>query len=268
MAYETVILEKQDHVAKLTLNRPHRLNAVNDQMFGELNEALREISVDDEIRVMVITGAGRAFCASADIKDQRQEGDRLLSRRKPYQTWSFIRKGPQAVTLGIHQMEKPTIAMVNGLAIGDGFDWVLACDIRIGCENSRFMNAFLQMGLVSNTGATWLYPRAMGINRALELLYTGDWLEAEEALRWGVLNRLVSAEALEEETMALASRIASKPPIPNQLVKGMVMRGLGQSLEEHLAESSQVEVLTLTTDDHKEALAAFLEKRQGQFQGQ
>ena len=267
VAYQTVLLHKQDHIARLTLNRPERLNAVNEQMFGELNLALQEVADDAETRVLVLTGAGRAFCASADIKDERQGGDRLLGRQEPYDTFRFIRAGPQGVTLKLHQMDKPTIAMVNGLAIGDGFDWVLACDIRMGCEHSRFMNAFLQMGLVSNTGSTWLYTRAMGLNKALELLYTGDWLEAEEAHRLGVLNRLVPAESLEAETLALAARIAGRAPVANRLVKGMAHRGLGQSLEEHLPEAAQAEVLTLATEDHREALAAFIEKREPEFRG-
>lgn len=266
MEYQTILLEKQDHIARLTLNRPERLNAINAQMFAELNHALAEVTSDSDARVLILTGAGRAFCSSVDIKDQRGEaGDSLGLQGSPYEMFDFIRKGPQGVTLKLHQMEKPTIAMVNGLAIGDGFDWVLACDIRIGCENSRFMNAFLQMALVSNTGATWLYPRTFGINKALELLYTGDWLSAEEASRLGMLNRLVPSEQLEEETMALARRIAEKPPIPNRLVKGMVHRGLTQPLEAHLAEGAQVEVLTLNTRDHKEALAAFLEQRKPVF---
>ncbi len=268
MDFQTILLEKHDHVAKVTLNRPERLNAVNERMFQELNTALQDVANDSEVRVVVITGAGRAFCASADIKDMGQGGDRLMNQRSPYSMWGFIRSGPQQVTLQLHEMEKPTIAMVNGLAVGDGFDWVLACDIRIGCENARFMNAFLQMALVSNTGAAWLYPRALGINRALELLYTGDWLEAEEAHRLGVLNRLVPVAQLEEETMGLAHRIAEKPPVANRLVKGMVRRGLLQSLEQHLVEAAEVEVLTLTTQDHKEALAAFLEKRKPLFKGE
>ena len=263
MGTPTILLEKLNRVVKVTLNRPQRLNAVNEQMFEELNAALRDIADDPDVRVAVLTGAGRAFCAAADIKD-----DGMMSRRSPYEMWEFIRSGPQQVTLHLHKMEKPTIAMVNGLAVGDGFDWVLACDIRIGSENARFMNAFLQMGAISNTGATWLYPRALGINKALELLYSGDWLEAEEALRLGVLNRLVSAEHLEEETMAMAQRIAERPPIPNRLVKAMVYRGLFQSLEEHLVEAGEKEVLTLTTQDHKEALAAFLEKRKPLFKGE
>ena len=267
MTYQTIILEKKDHVARLTLNRPERLNALNEQMFAELNAALDDVAGDRDMRALVLTGAGRAFCASADIKDERQGGDRLLGHMEPYQIHEFIRNGPQGVTLKLHKMEIPTIAMVNGLAIGDGFDWVLACDIRVGCERSRFMNAFLQMGLVSNTGGTWLYPRALGVNKALELLYTGEWLEAEEALRLGVLNRLVPLEELEEETIALAARIAAKAPVANRLVKGMVYRGLGQSLEEHLPEAAKAEILTLTSEDHREALAAFTEGREPKFKG-
>ena len=267
MTYQTIILEKKDRVARLTLNRPERLNALNERMFQELNSALDDVAADREVRALVLTGAGRAFCASADIKDERQGGDRLLGHMEPYQIYQFIRSGPQGITIKLHQMDKPTIVMVNGLAIGDGFDWVLACDIRIGCERSRFMNAFLQMGLVSNTGGTWLYPRALGVNHALELLYTGDWLEAEDALRLGVLNRLVTSEELEAETMALAAKIARKAPVANRLAKEMVYRGLGQSLEEHLAEAAQAEVLTLTSEDHREALAAFLEGREPKFKG-
>jgi 2-(1,2-epoxy-1,2-dihydrophenyl)acetyl-CoA isomerase len=267
LAYQTVILEKKDHVARLTLNRPERLNALNEQMFAELNLALDDVAGDHEVRALVLTGAGRAFCASADIKDERKGGDRLLGHMEPYETYEFIRSGPQGVTIKLHQMEIPTIAMVNGLAIGDGFDWVLACDIRVGCERSRFMNAFLQMGLVSNTGGTWLYPRALGVSRALELLYTGDWLEAEDAERMGVLSKLVPYEELETEAMALATRIAGRAPVANRMVKGMVYRGLGQSLEEHLPEAAQAEILSLATEDHREALAAFLEKREPKFKG-
>ena len=268
MDFQTILLEKQDRVARVTLNRPDRLNALNVQMFEELNLALQDVAEDPDIWAMVLTGAGRAFCASADIKEERQGGDKLLSQQTPNETYNFIRTRPQQITLRLTDMQKPTIAMVNGLAIGDGFDWVLACDIRVGCEHSRFMNAFIQMGLVSNTGSTWLYPRALGINKALELLYTGDWLNAEEAYRLGVLNHLVPAERLEEETMALVGRITARAPIPNRLAKGMVYRGLTQSLEEHLVDAAQVEVLTLTTRDHKEALDAFLAKRAPQFKGE
>jgi len=250
VAYNTILLDKADHIARLTLNRPERLNALNEEMFAELNHALEDVASDTEMRVFIITGAGRAFCASADIKDESRGGDQLLGHKDPYETFRFIREMPQGVTSKLHNLEIPTIAMVNGLAIGDGFDWVLACDIRVGCENSRFMNAFLQMGLVSNTGSTWLYNRAMGISKALELLYTGDWLE------------------LEETTMELARKIAGKAPIPNRMVKGMMYRGLAQTLDDHLAEAAQAEVLTLTSKDHKESLASFREKRAPVYKGE
>ena len=260
MVFETIIFEKKNHIARITLNRPERMNALNEQMFDEINAALEDTAMDDDIRVMILTGAGKAFCASADIKDLGPgKGDRLLEGKSSFD--------PQRVTIQIHKMDKPTIAIVNGLAIGDGFDWVLACDIRIGSENARFMNAFIKMALVSNTGATWLYPRAIGMSKALELLYTGDWIDAEESLHLGVLNHLVPAADLEQKTMELAQKIAEQPPIPNRLVKGMVRRGLNDTLEEHLIEGAEVEVLTLTTEDHREALAAFKEKRKGIFKG-
>ena len=267
MAYNTILLERADHIARLTLNRPERLNALNEEMFAELNHALDDVAGDTSLRVFVITGAGRAFCASADIKDESRGGGQLLGHKDPYETYRFIRAMPQGVTSKLHNLAIPTIAMVNGLAIGDGFDWVLACDIRVGSENSRFMNAFLQMGLVSNTGSTWLYNRAMGISKALELLYTGDWLEAEEAKECGVLSHLVTAGELEETTMELARKIAARAPIPNRMVKGMMYRGLTQTLDDHLAEAAQVEVLTLNSQDHIEALASFREKRVPHFKG-
>ena len=267
MTYNTIILDKKDHIARLTLNRPERLNALNEEMFAELNSALEDVATDRDIRVFVITGAGRAFCASADIKDESRGGDQLLGHKDAYETYQFIRAMPQGVTSKLHNLSIPTIAMVNGLAIGDGFDWVLACDIRVGCGNSRCMDAFLQMGLVSNTGSTWLYNRAMGVSKALELLYTGDWLESEEAKEYGVLGYLVSSDALERTTMDLAQKIAAKAPIPNRMVKGMMYRGLTQTLDEHLAEAAHAEVLTLASQDHIESLGSFREKRTPKFTG-
>ena len=162
MDYQTIILEKKDHVARLTLNRPERLNAANEQMFAELNAALEDVAGDRDVRALVLTGAGRAFCASADIKDERRDADRLLGHMQPYEIYQFIRGGPQGITLKIHQMEIPTIAMVNGLAIGDGFDWVLACDIRIGCEHSRFMNALPANGAGVEHRRNMALPAGLG----------------------------------------------------------------------------------------------------------
>ena len=269
MNFETIILRKEDHVATLTFNRPEVMNAVNFKMFEELKIALNDINEDDNIRVMILTGAGKAFCASFDIKEGgARVGQRLLADMSFEQIRQFLRHNPQKVTIGIRNMEKPTIAMVNGLAVADGFDWALACDIRIGSDNTRFMGGFAKMGIFPNTGGTWLYPRVMGLGKALELLYTNDWLSAEEAYRIGVLNRLVPAAQLEEATMELARRIASGPPVALKLIKLQTYKGLEMSLETALELAADGEAIGLFTSDHIEAVSAFLEKREPKFTGE
>ena len=157
--------------------------------------------------------------------------------------------------------------MVNGPAVGAGFDLALVCDLRIGSEKARFMNAFVRIGLFPGWGGTWLYPRVMGVGRALEFLFTGDFTEAEEAGRLGVLNRLVSSEELEKETMALATRIAEGPPIAMRLAKMQVYKGLNMEFETALNIAAACETITLSSEDHREGVAAFREKRKPQFKG-
>ena len=268
MDFETIVMKKEGHIATVVLNRPDALNAINRKMFEELKLALRDINEDPDVRVMVLTGAGRAFCASVDMKEAGAKvGQRLLPHMSIEEIREFLRHFPQSVTLGIRNMEKPTIAMVNGLAVGDGFDWVLACDIRIGSENAKFMNAFVKMAAFPNTGATWLYPRIMGLGKALEMLYTGDWIGAEEAHRIGILNKLVPAGELETVTMDLARKIAKGPPITIKWLKLQTYRGLEMSLETALELAADGEAITLSTEDHIEAVAAFLENREPVFKG-
>lgn len=268
MKFETVILKKEGHVATIILNRPQMLNAITAQMFEELIAALKDVNDDENIRVMVLTGAGKAFCSSLDIKEAKAEvGKRLLPDMGIEELRQFARHNPQKVTVGIRNMEKPTIAMVNGLAIADGFDWVLACDIRIGSENARFMNGFGRMALFPNTGATWLYPRAMALSKALELMYTGDWVEAQEAYQIGILNKVVSPDQLEKVTMELARKIAKGPPIAIRLMKMQTYKGLEMGLETALELAADGEIMCMFTQDHVEAVSAFLEKREPVFKG-
>jgi len=268
MDFETIVIKKEGHIATIVLNRPDALNAITRKMFEELKFALRDINEDPDVRVMVLTGAGRAFCASVDMKEAGAKvGERLLPHMSVEEIREFLRHFPQSVTLGIRNMEKPTIAMVNGLAVGDGFDWVLACDIRIGSENAKFMNAFVKMAAFPNTGATWLYPRIMGLGKALEMLYTGDWIGAEEAHRIGILNKLVPAGELETVAMDLARKIAKGPPITIKWLKLQTYRGLEMSLETALELAADGEAITLSTEDHIEAVAAFLENREPVFKG-
>ncbi len=262
MDYETIILEKKGHVATITLNRPERLNAITPQMSQELVSALNDTDEDEEIRVLVITGAGRWFCAGADVGGM---GERTA--RGAEEIRQGLRRQPGRLILKLQKMQKPVIAMINGIAVGAGFDIALACDLRVGSENARFMNAFVRIGLFPGWGGTWLYPRVMGLGKALEYLFTGDFLEAKEAEKLGVLNHLVPDEDLQKETMALAEKIANGPPIAIRLMKFQAYEGLHMDLDTALQIAAACETITLSSEDHKEGLAAFREKRPPNYQG-
>ena len=268
MDYQNIILERKEQVAILTLSRPERLNAISPQMSQELFTALNEVDDDDEVRVLIITGAGRGFCSGADVGGMTggtQEGSG--EARGAEERRQGLIRGAGRVIPKLQKLQKPTLAMVNGVAVGAGFDLALACDLRVGSENARFMNAFVRIGLFPGWGGTWLYPRVMGLGKALEYLYTGDFMEAEEAEKLGVLNRLVPAGKLEEETMALARKIADGPPLSIRLMKLQVYKGLEMDLETALQMAAACETITLTSEDHKEGVAAFREKRPPVFQG-
>ena len=198
-AYE-LILYHADHdsgIARITLNRPDRLNALNDQMQIEIADAVAEADADPNIRVLIITGSGRAFCAGGDLNNlggsANGSGAGWTSGNADEVRRSF--RLAQEMILGVQRCEKPVIAMVNGVATGAGLDLACACDIRIGAPRSRFMSAYVRIGLFPGFGGTWLYPRTIGsLGRAAEMLFTGDFLEADEAYRLGFLNRLVSEE--------------------------------------------------------------------------
>jgi len=263
MSFETILLEKKENIGVLTLNRPERMNAMNEQMEAEVVQALKEVDQDDEIRVLVVTGAGKAFCAGADMG--RMSGE----ERKPRGAEEIRRnfRNIQGMILGLHRLEKPTIAMINGVAVGGGFDLACACDLRLGSENARFMVAFTRIGLFPGWGGTWLYPRLIGIPKAAEMLFTGDFMEAKDAERLGLLNKLVPAADLEKETMDLARRIANGPPIAIRLAKMQLYKGLEMDLETALKIAAACETITLTSEDHKEGVAAFKEKRKPQYTG-
>lgn len=268
MDFATILLKKEDWIATITLNRPDRLNAVTPKMAHELLAVIEDVDKDDEVRVLVLTGAGRGFCAGADVGGMTggtQEG--MGTARSAEEMRRYHSRVVGRICLGLQKLQKPTIAMVNGIAVGGGFDMALACDMRIGSKNTRFRNAFVKIGLFPGWGGTWLYPRVMGLGKALEYLFTGDFLEAEEAEKIGVLNKLVPPEDLERETMSLARKIAQGPPIAIRLMKLQAYKGLQMDLETALEMAAACETITLTSEDHKEGVAAFREKREAQFKG-
>lgn len=274
MDYKTITFKKQNNVAIITFNRPEKMNAVNHQMTIELLAAVEDVARDNEVRVVVLSGAGRGFCSGADFRfsdirdgkftpETAEDQGPTLEARKQGHLFGTTRAG----ILALHRLEKPTIAMVNGVAVGLGFDYALVCDIRIGCPNSRFMVGYTRRGVNPDNGTTWLLTRAIGPGRSLEYIFTGDFCEAEEAYRIGILNKLVPAEALEKQTMSLAARLAEGPPIAQSLSKLLVYKGLEMNLETALAMESACISICLGSDDNKEGIRAFAEKRTPIFKG-
>ncbi len=269
MDFETIKLEKKDRLATLTFNRPDRSNALNRTMMSELAIAIEDVAEDNEIRAMLLTGAGKAFCAGADLdimpgggsaSDLGELGVESLRR-------SFLFKTAKKIIYGIQKMEKPTIAMVNGACVGAGFDIALACDIRTASEKAKFMCGFVKLGIFPGFGAAWFYPRTMGLGKALEMLYTGDMLGAQEAKEIGMVNKIAPPEELEALTMKMVKKILSGPPIALRLMKAQVYKGLGTNLDIALDEAAVCESITLASKDFIEGVTAFREKRPVDFKG-
>jgi len=268
MKFETIKLVKEGHLATLTLNRPDSRNALNRRMMEELAEVLPDIAGDDEIRALIITGAGKAFCAGADIDIMSGGGD-VEFGEQDVETLrrSFAFRAAKKIILGLHQMEKPTIAMINGVCVGAGLDLALACDLKIASDRAKFMCGFVKIGLFPGFGATWLYPRAMGLAKGLEMLFTGDILSAKEAGEIGMVNKLAPSEELESATLAMARKIAGGPPVAIRLMKSQVYKVLTTDLNTALDEAAVCESITLASKDHVEGITALREKREPSFKG-
>ncbi len=257
MKFNNIILKKEDHIATLVLNRPDKLNAFNREMEDELSQALADVAGDDDIRVMVLAGAGSAFCSGGDVSEPIAEvyGGSVQNIST---TLHHVYRG---AVLQLYNMDIPTIAMVNGVAAGLGFDLSLACDLRLGSENARFVVAFTRVGLTPAAGGAWLLPRIVGLSKAAELIFTADFLEADEAERLGVLNKLVPSSELGKETMALAKRISRNSPLANRLAKLQLRKGLQTDLETALELGATCQAICLTSAEHQERLAAFQNRK-------
>lgn len=266
MTEEILQVRKENRIAVLTMNRPERLNALSPDLVQALTEEVGRLAAGEEdIRCVVLTGAGRAFCAGGDTGGMpggaRERGPRTAEDvRRSFHS-------AQTLMLGLHQLEIPTIAMVNGDAVGAGFDLACVCDIRTAADNARFMVAYRRLGLIPGWGGAWLYPRRLGLSKAAELMFTGDFMSAAEGQRLGMISSVVPRERLEEETMALAGRIASGPPISLRLMKQLLYRGLQTDLETAMQMAATGSAITLLSEDHVEGVSAFREKRPPQFQG-
>jgi len=260
MDYQTIVLEKKNGIATITLNRPEKLNALSPQMFAELVHAFRKVSQDDETRVLVITGAGRGFCSGADLAPQTAEGKIEIEGISP---GDFPREAP----LILSGMKKPVIAAINGVAVGGGLTLTLSCDIRIASDTARFSIPLTRMGFTFELGSSYFLSRIIGIGKACELVFTGRMIDANEAREIGLVNQVVPADQLIEITHEMASNIAKAVPLAQEISKV----GLYQGLDADLPTQLRWEVLSNGhlggTEDRKEAIQAFMEKRDPVFKG-
>ena len=263
MEPKELILEKEGHVAVLTLNRPDKMNAISLNMRVDLPLALQQVQEDDDLRALIITGAGRGFCSGADVAVQaaRAAGEQTPESRKT------ILQLTGALILGFEKINKPVVAAVNGIAAGVGLTLALVSDIRIASGQARFSAIWVKRGLIADGGATLLLPLIVGLEKALELAFTGDILDAREAERIGLVSKVVPPEDLMPRAQELAQKIAANPPISVELVKRVMLEKVRNQLREALFLESYAQGVCRTTQDQKEAVKAFMEKREPVFKG-
>lgn len=257
---ETVLRSDAAGVLTLTFNRPDALNSFTVEMKEALLAALKDAARDREVRVVVLTGNGRAFSAGQDLKERQAPGVDDLG------TELRLRYNP--IILAMRRLEKPIIGAINGVAAGAGISIALACDIVIAAENATFIEAFSRVGLVPDTGSTWFLPRLVGTARAAEMMFTADPVDAATAERIGLINRVVPADKLMDEASALAARLAKAAPISLALAKRALNRTFDMGLAEALDYEAQLQSIAGRSNDHKEGVAAFIEKRAPNFRGE
>lgn len=261
-----VKLEKHGPIATLTLSRPEMLNALGQDGDGaEMVAACAEIESDPTIRVTVLTGEGRAFSAGGDVKAMKTQTGAFGG--SPNDIREGYRRNIHLIVKSLYNLETPVVAAVNGAAIGLGCDVACMADVRIASDKAKFGVTFLKLGLIPGDGGAWLLPRIIGNSRAAELLFTGDVIDAETALDWGLISRAVPPETLMEEAMGLAERMAGQPPQSLRLAKTLLRHGATSSYETIMELSAASQALMHKTDDHMEGVDAILEKRSPVFKG-
>jgi 2-(1,2-epoxy-1,2-dihydrophenyl)acetyl-CoA isomerase len=259
MAYETIDFKADGAIARITLNRPDRLNSFTAQMHQELRDALESIG---DARVIVLTGAGRGFCAGQDLSDRAVAAD-----EHPVDLGMTVETSWNPLIRTLTGLPQPVIARVNGVAAGAGANIALACDIVVAAKSAKFIQSFSAIGLIPDSGGTWALPRLVGQARALGLALTGEPLLAEKAAEWGLIWKAVDDEALDTEVDAIANKLATLPPLGLAEIKKMIRESWSHTLEEELHLQRDTMRHLGYTEDYREGVAAFLEKRPPRFLG-
>jgi enoyl-CoA hydratase/carnithine racemase len=261
--YEDLIVERDDHIVTITLNRPESLNAISGPMLAGLSRALRAADEDPDTRVVILTGAGRGFCAGLDLKRQMARNDNVGSTERSSRLWD-LRNAPPIV---LHNIDKPVICALNGAAAGYGMDLALGCDVRIASEQAKLAAVFTKRGVLPESGGTWLLPRLIGWARAAEIAFRGLVLDARTALAYGLVNIVVPHEQLMETARTWAREIAANAPLAVQATKRMMRLGLEETFEANV-DHVYLQLLPLfQSEDFQEGLRAFSERREPVFRG-
>ncbi|MGO9028710.1 MAG: enoyl-CoA hydratase/isomerase family protein [Acidimicrobiales bacterium] len=260
-ALETLTVERNEGVVTVTMNRPARKNAANGTMWRELLQTFDDVATDRTARVLVLTGAGDAFCSGADLG----EGNNVAGR--PGDPYLVQMRALGDVALRLHRLPKPTIAKVGGVAAGAGMSLALGCDLVVASDTARFSQIFSRRGLSVDFGSTWLLPRFIGLHRAKELAFFADIISAEEAKEFGVVNRVVPAAELDAFVDDWSARLAAGPPLALSLTKTMLNNSLAVSMDQALEDEARSQAMNFGTKDTLEAIAAFIEKREPHFEG-
>jgi 2-(1,2-epoxy-1,2-dihydrophenyl)acetyl-CoA isomerase len=267
MSDKTLLYEVDRGVATITLNRPAVLNAINPQMIEELQLTLNSVRDDISVRAVVLTGAGRGFCSGADLKARQRVKPSEAPPDASQAGADRLRRTYNPLILGIRTIEKPFIAAVNGVAAGAGCNLALACDIVLASDEARFGNVFMRIGLIPDCGGHFFLPRLVGFHKAAELMFTGDVIDAHEAERLGLINRVIPHAELAKQARELAERLARGPTRAIGLCKRTLNVGIGADLAAVLNAEAEGQGLASQTEDHWEGVQAFLEKRPARFSG-
>jgi 2-(1,2-epoxy-1,2-dihydrophenyl)acetyl-CoA isomerase len=268
MSYEQILYEKSDHIATITLNRPERMNAFTAVMINEWHDALLDAHSDNDVRAVIVTGAGdRGFCTGADVGGRGPLGSLQDQKRSPAENRNFLRDGVQRIPRLVALMEKPYIAAVNGAAVGAGMDMASMCDIRFASDTARFGMTYVRMGIIPGDGGAYYLPRIVGTARALDLIWTGRIIDAVEAHEIGYVSAVVPHSDLINFTREYALKLASGPAVAIQLAKRLVYRSAHVDADAALDLAQGAMFIAQSTADAAEGPRAFAEKREPRFQG-
>lgn len=263
---DVLLYQQEGSVVTLTMNQDETRNAISsDAMIDAFEAAARKINRDDSVSVVVLTGAGKAFSSGGNVKDMHEKEG--MFGGSPVELREGYRRGIQRIPLAMNNLEVPLIAAVNGPAIGAGCDLAMMCDIRIASTKAKFAESFAKIGIIPGDGGAWFLPRAIGMSRACEMAFTGEAVDADTALSWGMVSQVAEPEELMTAAYKMAERIAVNPPRALRMTKKLLKEGQKVSLETLLELSASMQALAHHTSDHGEAVAAMLEKREPRFTG-